>query len=426
MFDSFSFVIVPLTCPSVLPGDQTLISLWPFDDDASDSMNMYNGTLVGSPPFVTGYINQAIKISNNSYVLLPHIDFYQRSFTVELWFYLTNSTNIAMALFSECENASFTQCLQFGINANNILHMDFWLDDVSGTTILAIGLWYHVAFVYDYNRRQRFIYLNGVMENTNVLNPDASHLYLGQSGNAAIGSVPVLHNYFIGYIDHVSVTYRAKTVAEILNDASLVAYYSFDCESTFDSGPNLLHGTAVEQMNVVGQVNNALQFNSSNAYFQAFGFTALGSSKEPYSVSLWVKPLSLAGTLVHVSTHADGTGSCLSVLGFLATGALVTMGPNIQIAGPTIPVNTWTHIVQTFSSTNGFHLYINRTMYGSPAVNITNIPGYAVYLTLANRLLGPASCHLSSIPTKAYSGVIDEVRIYNREINASEVCTLFF
>ena len=77
-----------------------------------------------------------------------------------------------------------------------------------------------------------------------------------------------------------------KTAKEILDDASLVAYYSFDCGSTLDSGPNLLHDYASGQTTVTGQVNSALQFDSSNGYFQTSGFTALGISNHSFSISL--------------------------------------------------------------------------------------------------------------------------------------------
>lgn len=389
-------------------------------------MNIYNGTLIGTPSFVTGYINQAIKMSVNDSVKFPFINFYQQSFTVEFWFYLTNVTNINMALFSECANTTLDRCLYFGITSNNTLQMGFWLDDISGTTSLAVGIWYHVAFVYDYFRRQQYIYLNGSLEITKILNPNAAHLYLGQSGEATIGSIPILSRYFIGYIDHVSVMYRTKTDDEILDDASLVAYYSFDCGSTLDSGPNLLHGTAIGQTMITGRTNNALQFTSSGAYFQAYGFTSLGSSKQSYSISLWIKPSNLSGTLVHISTQSNGTGPCFSVLGFSAAGGLVAAGPFMAAFGPlNVPLNSWTHLVQTFSTTNGIRLYVNKTIYSTPPVNFISGPPYTAYLTLANKLSGDLSCHSPYIIKQAYTGAIDEVRIYNREISASEVCMLF-
>ncbi len=81
---SFCFVLVPSTCPTPLPTDSSLLALWLLDGDAHDSMNNYNGTIIGSSSFVTGYIGQAEEFSGDSYVLLSYIDFYRRSFTLEL------------------------------------------------------------------------------------------------------------------------------------------------------------------------------------------------------------------------------------------------------------------------------------------------------------------------------------------------------
>jgi hypothetical protein len=128
--------------------------------------------------------------------------------------------------------------------------------------------------------------LNGLLENFILLNPGGAHLFTGQSGNVEIAGVSVFNRYFFGYIDHVSVTYRAETAKEILDDASLVVYYLFDYGSTLDSGPNLLHGFPTGQTTVSGRVNNALEFDSSNGYFQASGFTGLGISNHSFSISL--------------------------------------------------------------------------------------------------------------------------------------------
>ncbi|CAF3745545.1 unnamed protein product [Rotaria sordida] len=137
----------------------------------------------------------------------------------------------------------------------------------------------------------------------------ALHLYFDQSGNAAIGGISVFNNYFFGYIDHVSITYRAKSPKEILDHASLIDYYSFDCSLIFESGSNLLHGSAIGQTVVSERVNNVLQFYSSNAYFQAFDFTAL----------------------IHLSTQSTGDDWCDSLLGFSTKGQLIAKFENLIV-----------------------------------------------------------------------------------------------
>ena len=388
-------------------------------------MNNYNGTVIGSPSFAPGYINQGMQFSDNGYIMLPHIDFYRRSFTVELWFYLTNITYNAMALFGECPNTITDECLHSGTSNIPALHMGFWFDDVDGTTILIPYKWYHVAFVYDYDRREQLIYSNGIPENIMISDSTAPHLYLGQTSNATIGGTPTFSANFVGYIDHVSVTYRTKAANEILDDASLVAYYSFDCGSTLDSGPNLLHGSATGYTFILGRINGAIDFNSSTAYFQASGFTALGTSNQSFSVALWIKPIIVSGTLVHLSSLSTGNGSCTTILGFGMSGNIIARISNMAVYGPIPTLNAWTHIIYTFSVINGIRLYINGSLYASSGGNIArNGPDVPLYLTLANQLMGVGNCDSGNISNMSYAGAIDEQRIYNREISLSEACML--
>lgn len=77
-----------------------------------------------------------------------------------------------------------------------------------------------------------------------------------------------IYRFIFCYIDQVILTNRSKNASEILLDASLVAYFSFDNQSYLDSGPNHILGTAVNITSVSGRVNQAIKFNSSSSYFQ--------------------------------------------------------------------------------------------------------------------------------------------------------------
>ncbi|CAF1080700.1 unnamed protein product [Adineta steineri] len=416
---------VASTCPSLLPSDSSLTALWLFNGDVSDSMNNYNGTMIGTSSFTNGYVGQSLVFSADSYVQLPYINFYQRSFTIELWIYMINTTYDA-SIFGQCPSLDTDQCLHIGMNIYSTLHFGFWQDDTDAvTTLFVTNQWYHVAFVYDYDRRERLIYVNGLAESLYVSYSDAPHLYLGQSGDTTLGKVLPFTGEYIGYIDHVSINYRAKTANEILDDATLVAYYSFDCGSILDSGPNLLHGSANGQTFITGRNKDAIQFNSLTSYFQASGFTALGMINQSFSISLWIKPLNVNGTLIHLSTISNGTGTCMPILGFSMSGNIIARIPNIDVYGPILPINIWTHIIYTFSVTNGINLYINGTLYGSSNSSITRDgPNLPFYITIANQLSGITSCISGNINNMPYAGGVDELRIYSREINASEICLL--
>ena len=160
------------------------------------------------------------------------------------------------------------------------------------------------------------------------------------------------------------------------------------------------------------------------------GFVLLGMSNYSFSISLWVKPASIRGaTLVHLSTEKNGQGRCADVIGLSSRGQIITSGWNTtvqEVVGPVVDANVWTHVVSTFSTTNGVRLYVNGTLIGSKgAIPYRALEGINI-LTLANPLqaVSGRSCGYNSIATGVYFGYLDELRVYSRELNAKDVFIL--
>ena len=250
-------------------------------------------------------------------------------------------------------------------------------------------------------------------------------MFLGQSDDAFIGYVNGYNSdHFVGYINHVSITHRAKSAAEILNDATLLAYYSFDCGSTLDSGLNLQHGFAIGQSTVTGRVKDALLFNSSTAYFQTPGFLAFGTANQSFSISLWLRPLNQSGVIMHLSNQSTGDAWCVPLLGFNPSGNLVAHLSSSNITGPVLGLNVWTHVVQTFSVAHGLQLYLNGTLFRSSSAAALSAPYQPIYVTVASRRSGGSTCMWGSIVCGPYAGVIDELRLFNRELSPTEILLL--
>ena len=74
--------------------------------------------------------------------------------------------------------------------------------------------------------------------------------------------------YIFSIIDNVALTMRTKTDTEILDDATLMAWHSFDSMPWKDSSSFGLIATANNVRLVPGKVNQALYFNSSSSYYQ--------------------------------------------------------------------------------------------------------------------------------------------------------------
>ena len=162
--------------------------------------------------------------------------------------------------------------------------------------------------------------------------------------------------------------------------------------------------------------------------------STLGISNRSFSISFWIRPVSLSGVLVHVSSNISSVGWCLPFIGFAINGSLVAQIVNsngiISVIGPSLllPISTWSHVVQTWSTTNGLRLYIDTILVASRISQATTYTASAVstYVTLGNILSGSSTCGQGEIGTLTpYQGDMDDFRVYSRELNGADVCTLY-
>jgi hypothetical protein len=119
-------------------------------------------------------------------------------------------------------------------------------------------------------------------------------------------------------------------------------------------------------------------------------------------------------------------------MGFSSTGQIIVTIWGVtpqQVTGPVLVANIWTHVVQTYSLTNGLRLYVNGTLINTtgPQTNLNS--GLVNILTLGNFLQGiqnssGGTCNSQSIVPRVYYGSIDEFRVYSRELNPADIYTL--
>jgi hypothetical protein len=231
------------------------------------------------------------------------------------------------------------------------------------------------------------------------------------------------------------VSNRAKSACEILDDATLVAYYTFDSGSVQDSGPNYLTGIATSNVTTVtGYVNQAFYFGSSAAYFYVGGLIALGTVNNAFSFSFWIKPTAYnnGGTILHVAVGTNGysTGRyawCLPFIGLDSSNRLIAQvwtGSPLALTGSVPPLNVWTHIVETYSSTNGITLYVNGTQVGRTGSANYSASTVADYIFLGYYGTSGSLCATGNIIPGPFYGAVDELRIYSRELSSADACVL--
>lgn len=143
-----------------------------------------------------------------------------------------------------CQTTSLRRCLYLMIRQNST-YFAFFADDCWSSTIVPVNQWHHFAFVYDYTAMVQYIYLNGVL----TCSHGSSGPFMATTGAITIGAInntgTTPFYFWTGYLDDVQYVSRAKTATEILDDATLVAYYSFDNGSFLDRGPNRINGVSV-------------------------------------------------------------------------------------------------------------------------------------------------------------------------------------
>ncbi|CAM4773690.1 unnamed protein product [Rotaria magnacalcarata] len=402
---------------------------WPFDNNALELYNTgIDGTPSGSPTYTTSFLGygaaMSLTRSSSQYVYITPtiIPFNSRSFTVEAWIYpISFSTSNDYGIMGQCQVTSTNFCFHFIVRNNN-LYFAFYSNDLQGGTTLTMNVWQHVACVYDLTTGTQQVWLNGNLDGSR-----SASAYSGLWGITTIGATFQSGSItaFNGYIDNVRYTSIAKNSTEILSDANLQVYYSFDGGSLTDYGPNGINATAFGVLsNVTGRVNQAIQFNSGPYIsYTYYPFYFLGVSAYSYTMALWAKPTGSysAKTLVYVTASS---GWCVHFVVTTSSGVLTAnswMGNAVGATGPTLTLNTWTHIGYTYSTANGVRLYINGNLYSSTGSFTFSASGAPMLIRLGGDG-GGTSC--SPGYGGAFTGALDEFYLYNRELTAAQIWAL--
>ena len=344
-----------------------------------------------------------------------------------MWIYIADViTPQDIPIVAQCQSLALSRCLHLVVRNTN-LYFGFYFDDLQGVTNLTASRWYHTAFVFDFATNEQSVYLDGVVDATCI----ASGPYQGVDGSVTIGTNFVTTNdrYFNGLMDQFYFVNRSKTSNEILRDATLTAYFSFDGNSIRDQGPLSINGSVAGNTSfVAGRQAEALQIlDVPDSYLTVQGLVLLGRNDQSYSFSIWINPTVLRkSSIIHLSSLPNGTGWCMPMIGLSNTSRLITAswgGVFVQVTGRVVPANTWTHVVATYSLLSGLCLYVNGTLSNVSTPFSFQASGTQNYLYIWNPL---ADIHCGSLPEMSgkYAGAIDELRVYSRELSAGDILAL--
>lgn len=227
-----------------------------------------------------------------------------------------------------------------------------------------------------------------------------------------------------------------KSSCELFEEAALVARFEFDNPlADQDLGPNNLPGYGSQYTFVPSSRSpQGISFGGNNqSHFTIEGVSVLGITNHSFSIVYWMQTANRSGSILHLSSWSDGRGWCMPYMGFNINGSIfaeVLSGGGVKaIAAPDmLPTQSWSHVAQTWSQTNGLRLYINATLVASnTSLSFNTASGVPMYVFLGSGVMGLFHCAKGALPSKIpFPGAIDDFRIYSRELTAIDICTILF
>jgi glucose/arabinose dehydrogenase/chitodextrinase len=218
-------------------------------------------------------------------------------------------------------------------------------------------------------------------------------------------------------------SYTATYTATTVNNGPVAAWGFNETSGTTAadaSGNNntatLLNGLA----HALGKYGNGLSFDGTNDYLSAPNSTSLNVAGNALTISMWVNPAGTAGDQVVLGKHWNPTMTSPYYqygLEFQANARTpvfqigTASGTQQASMGSALPAGQWSHLAIVFNGTS-VQFYVNGTL-------VTTQPLSATITARGN----PLQLGADASPGQFYKGLLDNVRIYNRTLNTSEVQT---
>ena len=418
------------------PFDGNGVALYQLNGNANDVSGNYNGTAT-NVTYGAGQFGQAgVFNGSSSYIntnfTVPAISSYSSS----LWF-KTSTTGARKTLISDDSNPS---------NSNNIRLILGLRETDKFVFVLGNGssAWADVTSVnalpyLDNNWHNAVLVIIGTSVKLYIDGSLVGNLTSSVSAGTA-GTVPLIigagangtDGFFNGSIDQVRLFNTALDPLEvealyteelcicdgtvdtldILGDGSCIATYQLDGNANDLSGN--YSGTPTDVSYEVGEFDLAGVFNGSSSGIDLPSLT----NSYPFTVSAWINTSYFPSPTFAPIVQQNIAGQRITI------GATSVWNPNqIAIAfggtsqfstdANSITSNQWTQITACFRASTDFDFYIN----GSPA-NVTNNGGN--HGGTATNAIG-----YNGVSTEWFDGSIDQVRIFNKALNSTEVTTLY-
>lgn len=418
--------------------DSGLAGYWALDNgsgtSATDSSTNGNaGTLTGGPTWTTGQIGGAVSFDGtDDYINIPDssvLEPLSTNIAITAWIYPTASGSypaIVAKTNTFSEGSATKYALYFNLGTRNL---SFTMGGTIRYSTLTVPLdqWSFVAVSQDSSGVT--MYLNNNSQSfgaTAAPSYSTETLKIGRFGT---------DGHFTGNIDDVRIYNRALSAEELANlarlttptgvDTSLKGYWSFngrDVSGTtaYDRSGGGDHGTLTNSPTVTeGKIGQGLRFTASTNVVTTTASSATAFGTGDFSFGAWVKTsgYSNQGSSLNTiiardylnTTHGYGIGFTSShiPLCYVSTDGLA-------LGSTALNDNQW-HFVMVVRRSNVVECWQNGTKStdGATTANISS----TVEMNFGN---DDSGAYVRGLP-----GTLDEVRLYNRALSASEIQALY-
>lgn len=409
------------------PAPSGMVSWWGGDNNSLDIIGTNHGTPVNGATYAPGLVGQAFSFDGiDDYINVPSLtgQNFPASFSIDagvkIFSYPLSTERVMAGMAGGYQlNLLPTGQLKFGFSGNMVI----------SENPIPIGTFVHVAGTVDGNGGAVNIYINGALDKTGTTIPGANSNFFQIGGFGDYSGT-----FFQGLIDELEIYNRvlsAEEITAIYNagggkcrpctppPSGMVSWWKGENNANDSMGGN--NGTTVgDTAFVAGKVGQAFSFDGAGDYVTIPDHPSLNPTAA-ITVDAWIfsNNTSYAPPIVKKTDDASGYALELSqdssqVLFWVNLGSGGSGGWFSSPAGG-LTRGIWTHVAGVYDGTS-VSLYMNGQLIGS-----TPAPGAILPSTNNPLNIGWDS----SQPTRFFSGLIDEVEIFNRALTAQEIAAIY-
>lgn len=439
-----------------IPGDSSTCSApvgeWNFEEGTGTSVNDTsgkgnNGTWGGTlgKQWTVGKVGSAGNFNGtDNFVNMGNVLNQTGSYTIEAWVYLTGGSGQRIILDKGGNN-------RLKVDGTGLVELTNGASGVKGATVLSTNTWHYLVGTYNSSTTTGIVYIDGVQDgiNTSQTAPSSNsvNLHIGNEGNFN-------SSYWPGKIDQVRMFSYARTPAQVdwdYNRGAPVGYWKMDeCQGTTinDSSGNGNTGTltvggsgtqytpgncntsnsaAAWSNGATGKYNSSINLDGTDDYIDTKNFMDNPSN---ITVAAWIKT-SFSG-----STYETIVSKISNLFSSPGWDLYLNCNNGPHKCYPTLLVQTdgsdflqkfenaivndgeWHFIVISKDNSNNFIGYLDGAQ-----IPLVDLDSSGTLTTSSNTY--DVQIGQESDGNYRFNGQLDDVRVYNYALTASQVKNLY-